>query len=565
MNLRPYQNQAIQAIISESNKGINRQLISMPTGCGKTVVFAHLPQHRKGQTLVLAHRDELIDQAIDKIWKINPSLKISKEKADDWADINADVIVGSVQTLGTKNNKRIQRLNPNLIKTIITDEAHHSTAQSYKNIYDYFELGNTNNSILHLGFTATPTRSDGKALAEVYEKITYSYSLREAIQDGWLVDIRGIRVNTKTSLDEVKTVAGDFAQDMLSDAVNNKLRNELIVQSWLTHGKGRTTVVFAVDIAHSKELANVFKSYGVSAEAVWGNDPYRAEKIEMLRKGTIKVLVNCNLLTEGFDAWEISCIVLARPTKSGVLFTQMVGRGTRLDEKISNLKEYKPELYFNHQPPLINVKQDCIVIDVVDNTSKHSLVTLPTLMGMSANLDLKGHSLVGSIQKIEEAQKQYHNIDFSNLTDITKLQTYISSVDLYSYKVPEMVENNSKFNWMKAADGGFIILLEGKDEFRIRQNLLDKYELIGYIKGKRYKGVRDTLEEAFPACDQIIIKEAWEHKKLIDRDAKWRDDKPTQKQLDRLAKMYRGKALPVNLTKGQAANMINEFIAKRRK
>ena len=144
-------------------------------------------------------------------------------------------------------------------------------------------------------------------------------------------------------------------------------------------------MAFTVDIDHAKSLAEAFKVRGVSAEATWGEDPDREQKLEEHRAGKIKVLCNCNLYVEGYDDWRVSCLILARPTESDVLYTQMVGRGTRLEEGTGNLKD---------ADPYERVKRNCIVIDVVDNCEKHSLLTLPTLMGLSKDLDLKGQSLL---------------------------------------------------------------------------------------------------------------------------------------------------------------------------
>lgn len=568
MQNRPYQDAAHAAIRTEYLKGTAHQLISMATGTGKTVVFSQLPTRMKdilpGQMLVLAHREELIDQAIDKMRKINPHLKIDKEMAQHKADPStADAIVASVATLGRKGTKRLEKYNWQNFDKFVTDEAHHSIAQSYLNIYDAAGLLNEGDKRLLLGVTATPQRGDGKALAQLYKKISFVYSMRQAIEEGWLVDVRGVRVSTNVSLDQVKTVGGDFAQDMLSDTVNNPVRNQLVVKAWLDKAEGRQSIVFSVDIKHAKDLAEMFRQYGVKAEAIWGDDPDRAEKLQRHKDGGITVLINCGVLTEGYDDWRIGCVVLARPTKSSVLFTQMVGRGTRLQDNTGNLKvALDPSYNYGH---FDHIKRDCIVIDVVDASSRHSLVTLPTLMGMSGALDLKGGSLVGAIQKIEEAQKQFQHIDFTKLTDISQLQTYIESVNLFDVKFPPEVEEHSELSWHPAADGGFVLLLPNKDAVRVKQNLLEKWEISAIIHNQRYKGERDTMEEAFRAADNLVTDKAAESLKILRREETWHKDPATVAQLNLLRKFYKGKALPDDLSKGRASKLISSFMAGKAK
>lgn len=558
----------------------------MATGTGKTVVFSKLPEHLKdilpGQTLVLAHREELIDQAQAKMRAINPTLRIDKEKAEHKADPSlADVIIASVATLGRKGTKRVDKYNWQNFDKFITDEAHHSIASSYINVYETAGILTPGDKRLLLGVTATPQRGDGKALAQLYQKIVYSYSMRQAIEDGWLVDILGVRVTTDTSLDAVKTVGGDFAQDMLADAVNNPRRNQLVVKAWLEHGQNRQTVGFTVDIQHALDLAAMFKHHGVNAEAVWGDDPERALKIRRHRDREITVLLNCGVLTEGYDDWQIGCIILARPTKSSVLFTQMVGRGTRLQDDTGNLIElmnlnpnpvypiHVPQNYTmsadsvpsNVSYTTAPIKKDCIVIDVVDASSRHSLITLPTLMGMSAHMNLKGGSVVKAIRDIEAAQKQHSNIDFSQLQDISNLKTYIEQVNLFDIKFPAEVEENSQLSWHPAADGGFILLLPDRQEVRIKQNILDQWEISGTMKGQKYKGIRDTIDAAFKVADDLVYEKVPETLKLLRREEKWHSQPATVAQLNLLRKLVKGKPLPTDLDKGKASKLISSFLA----
>jgi len=532
----------------------------MATGTGKTVIFSQLPERMKdvlpGQQLILAHREELIDQAIDKMRLLNPGMKVDKEKAEHKADTSiADCIVASVATLGRKGNKRILQYNWQNIDKIITDEAHHSIADSYLNIYDASGiLSPDSKNRFMLGVTATPQRGDGKALAQLYQKISFVYSMRQAIEDGWLVEVCGYKVNTQTSLDYVKTTGGDYAIGELAETVNNPQRNALVVKSWLDKGQSRQTVVFAVDIAHAQALAVMFQEAGVSAEAVWGNDPERDDKLKRHRNKQTTVIVNCGILTEGYDDWQIGCVVLARPTKSAVLFTQMIGRATRLEEGTGNLHEWIG-------PPERTIKKDCIVIDVVDASSKNSLVTLPTLMGMNSKLDLQGKGLIESVKMLEKAQKDFPHIDFDTLPDLSQLQTHIQNVNLFDIKFPEEVQEHSKLSWYPSATGGYVLILPDKDVLHVEQNLLDKWEVFGSIKGKKYRGERDTIEEVFTAADGLVQKVVPESLKVLNREAHWHKDPPTDAQIKTLKRFFKGKPLPLDLDKGKASRLISSYLA----
>jgi len=553
--LRPRQVEAMTAIKDNYLKGIRQQVVSACTGFGKTQLFAHSPDYLKdilpGQMVVLAHRDELLNHSIEKIHNANKHLKISKEKAALWADGESDVIVASVQSLGKNGAERAKRFDWSKIDKIFTDECHHSTGQTYLDIYNIAGIEGSNK--LHVGFTATPQRPDGKRLSEVFKKIVFNYPLRKSIEEGWSVDVRGIRVHTKISLDEVKSTAGDLNERQLSDTVNTPERNDLIARTWLEHANGEQTIGFAVSIQHAKDLAETFRNAGIKAEAIWDGDPDRTEKLERHRAKDITVIFNCEILTEGYDDWQVSVIILARPTKSNILFTQMIGRATRLQDGTGNLLDWKGE----------PIKSSCLIIDVVDSTSRHSLVTLPTLMGLNAGLDLRGQSLVKTVQQIEEAQQEFSFINFSSLTDITQLESYIESVDLFNIKLPEEVEKNSELSWYTSATGGFVLLLPDKQEVHIQQNLLDKYEIFGIMNGKKYRGERDTIEEAFLAADGIVQKVLPEALKVVRQDARWHKDPPTKKQLRKLKQLYKNSPISnnLNMTKGIATKLIGSKLA----
>lgn len=543
--LRPYQTEALAAVKKSYLVGLHQQVLVLATGLGKTVLAAHLPATMKGtldgQTLFVAHRSELLDQAIEKMRLYNPGLKIDKEMAEHRADPDADVIVASVQTLGRKGTKRADRFNWDNVDKIIIDEVQHGVADSYLNLLETVGAIDPTKNKLLIGLTATPGRADGKALAQVYKTISYSYGLRKAVEDGYLCEPHGIRVRTDTSLDKVHTTAGDFNAEELSDTINTPERNALVVRVWKEQAAGLQTIGFTASIQHAVDLAAAFVAHGVKAEAAWGADGDRAAKLARYKNKETTVILNCNLLSEGYDSPATACILLTSPTKSPVVYTQRVGRGTRLYPG----------------------KDKCLVLDFVDLSTRHSLITLPTLMGLSASLDLRGQGVVQAIKKLEDAQKEYQNVDFSKLTDITQLKAYTESVDLFSVRFLPEVESNSQLCWHPAANGGYVMLLPNNDEVRIRQNLLDKFEVAGYIKGKKYKGERDTLEQAFSRADELVQDTCQESLKILRREESWHRELATPAQLKLIAKLYKGRPIPNDLSKGAASLSIGRALAKK--
>ena len=252
MQLRPYQKEALDAVVQNLNAGIRQQLLVLATGTGKTVIFAHLPSLLKdvlpGKMLVIAHRDELLQQAMDKIQHYNPTLKVGLEKADTHATIDCDVIVASNASIGRKGSTRMEHFWDD-ISVIVVDESHHILGGSYMNVLEDSGVLKPESKKLLLGFTATPKRKnvirkdrtitlDEEALISlksVFRKIVYNYPIKKAISEGFLVPLHGFRVSTDTDLNEVKVTAGDFSADSLSKTVNTGIRNALVVKSWKEH------------------------------------------------------------------------------------------------------------------------------------------------------------------------------------------------------------------------------------------------------------------------------------------------------------------------------------------
>src|SRR5271166_5718232 len=551
---RFYQTEALNSLVTDYDKGFRRVMLNMATGTGKTVAFAKLFEKFRsrlpGQMMVLAHTEELVEQNRDKMQSVNPTLKVGKEMAGEYADPNSDIVSASVATVGRMGSKRLAAFSQ--IDKLVVDEAHHSTADAYGRVFAATGVLAQSSDKLLLGVTATSQRPDGKALSEIYERISYVYSMRQAIKDGWLVPVRGYRVSTDTSLADVGKTNGDFVKSELVRSVNTPGRNRQIVAAWLKLGENRKTVAFTVDIDHARHLCESFCDEGVKAEYVYGEDPDRAEKLKRHQNGETQVLCNCSVLTEGYDDPDITCIVLCRPTASGVLYVQMVGRGTRLSPATD--------------------KQNLIVIDVVDASIGHSLMTLPTLMGLQNILDLKGRDMVEVAEEIEALQEEHPGIDWTTLKDVDELKTLVQQIDMFEIRFPKEVEENSELIWFRAVDGGYKMLVpkDGPEKagfMHVFENQLGQWECVGRIKDVSLRGIRPTLEEAFKAADEQIRKRLSKMAlSFVLRQATWHGKKVTAGQIKMLTRLFPHRVFPFDqMTSGMASKIICERLNRKAK
>jgi ATP-dependent helicase IRC3 len=331
LNLRDYQIKAIQAVHAAEQRGIQRPLIALPTGTGKTIVFAHLIVQRPGRSLILVHRDELIRQAHAKLKEICPALSVGIVKAEQ-DEHAAPCVIASVQTLSRE--RRLQRLTPDF-RTIVVDEAHHAVAESYRRVLEYCGAF-TDGGPLTLGVTATPQRGDDVGLDNVFQEIVYQKTLREMILAGYLSDLRALQIRLKVDFHRLHTRMGDFLDGEIEDLLLEANAPDRIVHAFLEHACDRKALLFVPTVTLAHSMAELFRHAGVPAEALDGTTPtdQRRAILKRLHLGETRLLANCGVLTEGFDESSIDCVIVARPTKSTTLFTQMVGRGTRLGSAI---------------------------------------------------------------------------------------------------------------------------------------------------------------------------------------------------------------------------------------
>ena len=321
--LRPYQQQARDRIHAEWDAGHTRTLLVLPTGTGKTIVFASVAadQVRAGdRVLILAHRGELLEQAADKLQR-STGLVSAVEKAESTClDSWFRVVVGSVQTL--QRSARLERFPRDYFGTIIIDEAHHAITDGYRRILDYFEGAKV------LGVTATPDRGDMRNLGEVFDSLAFEYKLTDAIKEGYLCKIMAQTIPLQLDITSVTMSGGDYAVGDLGTALDPYL--EQIAAEMARRCKSRKTVVFLPLIKTSQKFRDLLNTYGFRAAEVNGQSDDRRQVLADFDAGKYNVLCNSMLLTEGWDCPSVDCVVVLRPTKVRSLYSQMVGRGTRL-------------------------------------------------------------------------------------------------------------------------------------------------------------------------------------------------------------------------------------------
>ena len=328
--LRPYQQQARDRIHAEWDAGHTRTLLVLPTGTGKTIVFASVAadQVRAGdRVLILAHRGELLEQAADKLQR-STGLVSAVEKAESTClDSWFRVVVGSVQTL--QRTARLERFPQDYFGTIIIDEAHHAITDGYRRILDYFSGAKV------LGVTATPDRGDLRNLGEVFDSLAFEYKLTDAIKEGYLCKIMAQTIPLQLDITSVTMSGGDYAVGDLGTALDPYL--EQIAAEMARRCKSRKTVVFLPLIKTSQKFRDLLNAHGFRAAEVNGQSADRKEVLADFDAGKYNVLCNSMLLTEGWDCPSVDCVVVLRPTKVRSLYSQMVGRGTRLADGKTDL------------------------------------------------------------------------------------------------------------------------------------------------------------------------------------------------------------------------------------
>ena len=495
LELRDYQKECLE-IIDKLEPG--SYLIQMATGCGKTATFTNIK--RKGRVLVLAHREELVTQPI-KYYNFPVGIEMANHKSN-----GEPVVIASVQSI----IHRLEKFKPDEFDMIITDEAHHAAAKSYKKVYEYFKPR------LHLGFTATPNRGDNVRLDDVFEDIIFERDLKWAIKNKYLTDIECLRVNIGYDISKVARRMGDFAPGELEEVMNTEILNQAIAEAYKKYAKGQT-LIFATSVKHAEDIAKQIPG----AVAVTADTKNREELIRKITNKEITIRVNCKIFTEGTDMTLVETVMIARPTSNNALYTQMVGRGLRLYPG----------------------KEKLVLIDLVGTTGKANLCTAPSLLGIDLN--------AVPANKQDEIQGDLFDLPDIIVQKADCPSSWIRNVEIVNLWAKEQSYNTHGVNYFKMPNGNMVVSLPRRKIVIPAQDELGKTTIGGKKMSmqKAFDEVYTFLKENCP--DQEYI---WN----VEMMKKWGKVPASEKQITMINRFMKDFNTE-NLTKMQATQILNRL------
>jgi superfamily II DNA or RNA helicase len=532
IELRNYQTECIRRVLAsyeQTPKG-GSELLVLPTGAGKTIVFCQVIGELNKQyglnSLIIAHRDELLDQAADKYRMVKPDAIIGKV-GSGLHEYGGEVTVASIATISRPEHiKRLKQIGYGLI---IVDEAHHSEADSYQKVLEALP------EAFVLGVTATPDRLDKKTLFNGKPAL-YSASIIDMVRDGYLCDVKAVAIRTETNLDDLHTEMGDYKIGELEAAVDTPERNKRVVDAYLEKADERRALCFGVTVQHAENLTRAFSLQGVPVGMVEGNTPLDERKrlYRALRSGEIKVLCNVLVLTEGFDEPKVDCIIMARPTQSRALYVQCIGRGLRLAP----------------------AKENCLILDLTDNCLKHRLEpqNLKKALGKEVKDD---ETIIEALAREEEEEKERaHRTVVRKLPETRKQDMQIDLLE--------------KLLWQERMDGMFVLEV-GPLKHRIALvPCKNEWDTAYYdVWARLYPGFEgqkwlasmplDWAQQYAEKRARMLLADE-KNIKLLDRNAAWRGAPASEKQLELLAKFRVVHQL--GITKGEAADLLDPIFER---
>lgn len=523
MELRPYQVEALDAIDNAEAEGHNRQLVVLPTGTGKTVLFSSLMANRKGRRLCLVHRDELVRQTVRKL--SDAGLRAGVIKANE-NDVTYDVAVASVQTL-SRDRRLAQYVRHGAANLIVVDEAHHAPAPSYRKVIDAVLAPGG----LLVGVTATPDRKTHEetilptgtpvvtmraGMRKVFEHLTYYRQLTDMIAEGWLCDVIPVTTETDMDMSSVSVIADDWADGDLGEALDAADAYSDIIRNWSRYASDRPTIAFLPTVATSRTLTERLIERGIPAAHIDGTTPLEDRQVvyRNLRDGKIRVLSNCMVLTEGFDEPSVSCVIVARPTQSRALFAQMIGRGTRL----------------------FPGKSDCLVMSVTSHDLDVSPVTLQTFLNDE-----------GMEDGISVAKRQKQILESRERVSAEAKAAALSFVNRYVARPA----GQSSFIWRKLASVWTIIAGDTRVDLEpaFNDHWVPKVFGSGVVLADPLH-----LEGAVSVAEQYVAR--YGSTVLADSSAKWRGNHPKPAQVSYAVALGLDLQVAKSMTRGEVSEYI---------
>jgi ATP-dependent helicase IRC3 len=548
MQLRPYQVEAIRETRKAWHAGHTDVLGVAATGMGKTVIFCAmtdlmLEQHQGKRALILAHREELVTQPVEKLLHFYPRWKfdVGIVKAEQ-NECNRQIIAASVQTV-CREHRLAQILAHGPINLLITDEAHHATASTYRQVYQMLREANPN--MRHLGVTATPIRADGEALREVFQETAFKYDIRYGVQHGYLVPLRVLGISTAISLRGVRSTAGDFNQSQLAKVMETDNAFDLIVATHQKYAGGRRGIAFTVSVEGAFRLAEKFQEVGIRAAAASANTSKEARRdlLAKFRSGDLDLLCNVGLWTEGLDLPEINVLHMARPTQSDGLYLQMLGRGTRTAPG----------------------KEDCLILDYQAKDARQ-VIFAGDVLGMS-----KGEKEVaqakqeeveddeGAVQGCFIFDGDFKGIEGDPLAILHQELDYLS---------------HSAYQWTK--EDRWLVLGLGKGSDQIERTLAitppaetQQLLLINERSGSTHWGRQTWIDPLARGDFSELTDRANEYAEthgqaaLVAKQRGWRRAPASEEQIKFLRRLGGSKHVEPSLTKGRCAELITFYKARR--
>ena len=559
--LRDYQRGALEAVAA---RRVPRGMVALATGGGKGHIAGHLMEALGTErVLYMVHRDKLVEQLYDHVRRVTSGV-VGIERAESKAPPMAKTVIASVQTIGRAGSQRLERLIDRGFDALVTDECHHSTADSYCRIQAAMGLLRPGSperhattrkllepkwvkveapSVQHVGLTATPSRGDGIGLHLVFDEIIFSRDLRELVKAGWLVPPIGYTINTATSLDGVRTLGkgGDYMEADLEKAINVSDRHAAIFDGWRKAAEGKRTLAFCATIQHAQDLAAHFEERGVEATSIDGTMSRDEQEIayRWFAATPGAVMMSCQLIGEGVDLPHVEAVLMARPTRSATVYAQCTGRGTRLAR---GARDYDESVKLG--------KAHVIVLDVTDSihdAGKRGM-TIGKLVGAPWPDEIAdGENVIEETEEQEVKQKEQARIGAARAS--LKTVQMLGSATL---------PKHFGLAWIQAGESYLLALADGL--LRLATDALDRWT-VERMTGKEWAPLAEVA--AHPE-QQSVVKSAeeWYRKAypgasvaLVDRSARWRANEPSEAAL-KLAARYRCE-LKDGATAGDVSDAIN--------